>query len=104
MNFGKRLETIRKQRGLTIEEFAKLCGLSKSTIDRIEKNKQSPSLERLIQISESLGIKLTDLISNEIEFPGDIELLNTIRALTDGERKKVIEMLQAFLSERERRI
>ncbi|SMQ81526.1 Helix-turn-helix [Bacillus sp. OV166] len=102
MNFGKRLEFIRKKRGLTTEQLGKYSELGAASISRIENGKQSPSLLSLIKLSQALEIDLLDLISDEKRLPADlIELLNVAKQMTPLEREKVTAMLQVFLSERE---
>lgn len=49
----------RKIKGLTQIELAKLCGLNRSTIGRIESNSFMPSIEQLQSISNALDIDVT---------------------------------------------
>ena len=57
------IRTLRQQRGLTIEKFAKLCGLSYAPISRIETNLIKPNLETLDKIAEGLGITTYNLVA-----------------------------------------
>ena len=54
---------MRQQKGLTIEKFAKLCGLSYAPISRIETNLIKPNLETLDKIAEGLGITTYNLVA-----------------------------------------
>jgi transcriptional regulator with XRE-family HTH domain len=57
------IRTLRHQKGLTIEKFAKLCGLSYAPISRIETNLIKPNLDTLDKIAEGLGITTHSLVA-----------------------------------------
>jgi transcriptional regulator with XRE-family HTH domain len=57
------IRTLRQQRGLTIEQFAKECGLSYAPISRIETNLIKPNLETLDKIAAGLGISTYNLVA-----------------------------------------
>jgi len=57
------IRTLRQQRSLTIEQFAKLCGLSYAPISRIETNLIKPNLETLDKIAAGLGISTYNLVA-----------------------------------------
>ncbi len=51
----------RNRKGMSEEELAEKSGVSKSTIQRIEAGKTSPSINKLGKIAEALGLKVEDL-------------------------------------------
>ena len=55
MDLGQELRRLRQQRGLTQEELADRCELSKGFISQLERNLTSPSIATLMDILESLG-------------------------------------------------
>ncbi len=57
------IRTLRHQKGLTIERFAKVCGLSYAPISRIETNLIKPNLDTLDKIAEGLGITTHSLVA-----------------------------------------
>lgn len=57
------IRSLRQKRGLTIEKFAKLCGLSYAPISRIETNLIKPNLETLDKIAEGLGVATYNLVA-----------------------------------------
>ena len=57
------IRALRQKRGLTIEKFAKLCGLSYAPISRIETNLIKPNLETLDKIADGLGITTYNLVA-----------------------------------------
>lgn len=54
-NFGKRLIEVRKAKGLTQEEVAKMCNVTVRTIQRIESGSVVPRAYTIKIISETLG-------------------------------------------------
>ncbi len=54
---GKILE-IRKEKGLTQAEFAKLCNIKQEYLVRLEKSKTAPQIDTLLKILIPLGYKL----------------------------------------------
>lgn len=59
--FGKHLEKLRKQRGLTLAQVAEALGVSKPTVWAWEKGKARPVDERLPGIATALGIEEEEL-------------------------------------------
>jgi transcriptional regulator with XRE-family HTH domain len=59
---GKNLKNIRKLRGLTISEVAKMTSISNGMVSLIERGVSAPSLGTLIALSNSLGVSLGDLV------------------------------------------
>ena len=58
MKIGDKIRRLRLQRGLTQEELADRCELSKSFISLLERDLTSPSLDTLSDLLESLGSDL----------------------------------------------
>ena len=58
MEIGKSIRRLRMQRGLTQEELANRCELSKGFISLLERDLTSPSVATLTDILESLGTDL----------------------------------------------
>lgn len=57
------IRMLRHQKGLTIEKFAKACGISYAPISRIETNLIKPNLDTLDRIAEGLGIPTHRLLA-----------------------------------------
>ena len=65
MDLGKKIKQMRSVLGLTQEELANRCELTKSYISQLENNKNSPSLATLTQILEVLGTNLAAFFNEE---------------------------------------
>ncbi len=62
--FGKRLKELRKANGYTIEQFADMVGISKSTLGYYENenDKRMPDIEILARIADTLNVNADYLI------------------------------------------
>ena len=59
---GKRIREFRLQKRFTQEELAFRITSSASYISNIESGKKKPSLQKLVEISEVLGVTINDFI------------------------------------------
>lgn len=57
-NFGDKLRTLRKNKGLTQEELADELKITRATISNYEVNRRTPSLSELKRIAEYYGVTL----------------------------------------------
>ena len=67
MPIGAKIKMLRIQHGLTQEELANRCELSKGFISQIERELTSPSIATLMDILECLGTNLKDFFSDATE-------------------------------------
>ena len=65
MDIGEKLKQLRQQRGLTQEELADRCELSKGFISQVERNLASPSIATLTDMLECLGSSLSAFFSEK---------------------------------------
>jgi len=66
--FGEKLRFLRKQRGLTIKEFAKGIGhTTHSHISEFETGKRKPSLDFALRVSIFFGVPLDQLVKDDLE-------------------------------------
>ena len=65
MEIGEKIRRLRLQRGLTQEELADRCELSKGFISLLERELTSPSIATLTDILECLGTDLTAFFSEK---------------------------------------
>lgn len=63
MDIGARLKAIRRQRGLTQEEVALRCELTKGYISQLENDLASPSIATLMDILNILGVSLQNFFT-----------------------------------------
>ena len=65
MEIGEKIKRLRLQRGLTQEELADRCELSKGFISLLERDLTSPSIATLMDILECLGTDLQAFFSEQ---------------------------------------
>lgn len=54
--FGTKVKATRKERGLTLDDLGQLCGVSKSTLSKIENGVTTASFETVLKVSRALQI------------------------------------------------
>ena len=65
MNLGEKIKQMRLQKGLTQEELADRCELTKGYISQLENNLNSPSIATLTDILSALGSNLAEFFREE---------------------------------------
>ena len=63
MSFGEKLQKLRKAQGLSQEELARRCGVSRQTINAIENNKYDPTLALAFHLAAELGVRVDELFT-----------------------------------------
>jgi transcriptional regulator with XRE-family HTH domain len=58
--FGRKLRSIRKRRGMTQEQFAELLDISIDFLSLVERGQNAPSFESIESFSITLGIPVRD--------------------------------------------
>ncbi len=67
MNLGEKIKRMRNQLGLTQEELADRCELTKGYISQLENDLNSPSIATLTDILSALGSNLSEFFREETE-------------------------------------
>lgn len=108
MEIGQKIKFLRLQNGLTMEELADRCELSKGFISQLERDMTSPSIQTLKDILETLGTDLAtffnDVEEEKIVFgpddyavKDDCELHNQITWLIPNAQKNAMEPIMLTL-------
>ena len=66
---GPRLRAARQARSWTLEDLASRAAMSPSTLSRLESGKRQASLELLVPLTRQLGIRIDDLLEQEVPDP-----------------------------------
>ncbi len=64
--FGLKLKTLRKEKGFSLNDLARLSGISMSYLNEIEKSKKYPRPQKVNAIAQSLGVSPEFLTSREL--------------------------------------
>ncbi len=62
-----RIESIRKERGIRQEEFAKALGVSRQTISSLENGRYNPSIQLAFKIARYFGMSIEEVFIYEEE-------------------------------------
>lgn len=65
MKLGRTITDIRKERGMTQEDFAKIFHVTRQTVSNWEKEKSYPDLQTLVNISDEFGISLDTMLKED---------------------------------------
>ena len=69
--FGKKLRLLRKQKGMTLKEFAKAIGhTTHSHLSEFETGKRKPSLDFVLRVSAFFAVSLDQLVKDDREVEG----------------------------------
>ena len=63
MDLGKKIKSIRIEKGLTVSELADKINVSAPTVSRYESNKREPNYETLLLIAEALEVPVSELLN-----------------------------------------
>lgn len=63
MKVGENIRKLRDLRGLSQEVLSSEVGISQKQLSRIENGHVSPTLDILIKVSETIGVKLSELLN-----------------------------------------
>ncbi|MCX2763619.1 helix-turn-helix domain-containing protein [Aquimarina muelleri] len=65
--FGLKIKQIRTEKDLSLFGLSKLCGLSKSYLNEIEKGKKYPKTDKIIKLAETLEVPYDHLVSLKLD-------------------------------------
>ncbi len=64
-NIGINIKSERLRRGFSQEELAEKCDISRNSVSLIETGKINPTIIRIIDIANVLGVDIDSLVGNE---------------------------------------
>ena len=101
---GKRINTVRKDRGLTADRLSEMCNINAAYLRQIEGNVKMPSLPVFIDICKALKISPDYLLQDELR-ENEISTIREIEALwkdtSPSKQALALAMLKAALAHKE---
>lgn len=100
MEIGKRIKQLRVKNGLTLEELASRCELTKGFLSQVERDLTTPSITTLTDIVEALGLtmakffqeeKLEQVVFTEEDYFVDVRDGQTIKWIVPNAQKNEME-------------
>lgn len=104
VEFGKKIETLRKQKGMTQEELAKKAGFAgRASINGIEKGHSGINVGKLPALARALGVDPLVLFDNDKQpdFTLEDKLIEKVKRLDERERKQIEAMIDVLLQNKE---
>lgn len=109
MEIGNKIKDLRNKKGLTQEELADRCELSKGFISQLENDLTSPSIATLMDILQCLGTDLKDFFTDRTEEQvvfgeadyfekQDEELRNMVEWIIPNAQKNMMEPIRVTLA------
>lgn len=94
--FGKRLKELRKANGYTIEEFAKLVGISRSSLGYYENTDRLPDVEVLSRIADALNVSADYMIgrTNTAALKGKMKTVCELTGLSDSAAEYLAQLVK----------
>ena len=77
---GKKIATLRKERGMNQEEFAEVSGKMINTISNIERGLSDPKVTTLLSLAQALDVSVDSLFNDNKQHPFD-ELPENMQAI-----------------------
>ncbi len=97
---GKRINTARKDRGLTSEKLSELCGINATYLRQIESGAKMPSLPLFVCLCEKLRASPSYLLADQLgsdENTGIDTLLELQHRATPGQLRLINAMVSSAL-------
>lgn len=98
LNIGEKLKTLRQEKSYSLINLEELSGVHRTTINRIENNTQSPSIETLLKLCNSLETSITYFFDSDDISADMMNLIDTAKKLSPKQRQKITEMIESLIS------
>lgn len=98
MAFGDQLQALRRDYGLTQEQFAEQLQVSRQAVSRWESGRSYPELEKILYICNRYGISMNELFAAEAPFAGEAAQTVPETAVTSLPRRSLHDSMGIFLA------
>ncbi len=97
---GRKIRHFRRIKNITQEELAFEINTSPAYISNIERGKKKPSLQKLFEIADILGVTINDLVyssSENVVFLNSKELSELISLCTPDKQQLLINSISSII-------
>lgn len=95
---GNRIRYYRHKQGITQEQLAFEIQTSAAYLSNIERATKKPSLQKLLQIAEVLGVTIEDLLSPTLEEQESEELEQIFYLCSESDKKRIVKNLYEVIN------
>ena len=96
LSIGKRIQKIRKEKGLTAEKLAEASGITTNYMREIENDRRTPSVSTLVDVANALEITANELLCDLINKNEEI-ILNDITRKMKGLNHKHLSLISSVV-------
>lgn len=99
---GLKIKKAREEKGITQEGLAEAINYSSDHISVIERGVQSPRLEKLIEIANTLEVSIDYLLSDDLIITSKIEssmINNKINSLPVEKQRLILKVLDTMIND-----
>lgn len=79
MEFAEKLQSYRKQRGMSQENLAEVVGVSRQAVSKWESGQSYPEMDKMIVLSDLFGVSVDHLVKDVPGNSGGVGIENTIK-------------------------
>lgn len=101
MTFSEKISALRKQKGWSQEELAEKLMVTRQAVSKWESAQSMPDLDKLVQLSEALGVSTDYLLKDEqaqsAPVPATAEQTAKPRHVTQEEAKRFLQLQMAAI-------
>jgi transcriptional regulator with XRE-family HTH domain len=65
MRICEKLRLLRKRSGLTLDQLARRCRMTKGYLSKLERNAQPPPVATLLTLAQALGVEISEFFAEE---------------------------------------
>ena len=87
ISIGKRIQTFRKQKGMSQQDLSDYLGITRQAISKWELDQTLPDLETLVKMAELFEISLNELIGVEENSKSISELYDLMQTIVNTQQK-----------------
>ena len=101
MTLAEKIAELRKEKGWSQEELAERAGVTRQAVSKWESTQSMPDLDKLVQLSEALGVSTDYLLKDEqaqsAPVPATAEQTVKPRHVTQEEAKRFLQLQMAAI-------
>ena len=96
---GKRIQAVRKARGLTQEQLSQMVDLSPNYLSNIETGLKTPKLDTFVEIMNALQCDANALLADATTTQESGQISKALTELPASEQRRIMKVIQVLINE-----
>ena len=99
---GKRIQQVRKERGLTQEQLSQMVDLSPNYLSNVETGVKTPKLETLIEIINALGCDANTLLADVVDTTtteSSSAIAKDLASLPVKDQRRILRVVEVLIAD-----